>query len=190
MGLEKLKMTLVGESPLIMHNGQLANPLNKWSKALKELTSKRGKTDSDMGEISQVEWRGGLYQDPKGVIGLPEDVVLGALIAGAKKSKNGKKAMAAMFGARPFFHLVYEGPKDIDALAKDERFSDYRLVVIQSRRVMRARPRFDSWKLPIELMVNTSLMNKREVIMAAEACGEQVGLCDFRPRYGRFSVEA
>ena len=46
-------------SPLIMHNGQLADPFNHFSKAKKEITGKRAKTDADMMEIARLDWFGG-----------------------------------------------------------------------------------------------------------------------------------
>ena len=39
--------------PMISHNSQLANPLNRYSKAMKALTGKRKKTDQDIEDIAR-----------------------------------------------------------------------------------------------------------------------------------------
>ena len=39
MQYEPLAFHIRGLTPTILHNGQLADPLNKWSKALKEITA-------------------------------------------------------------------------------------------------------------------------------------------------------
>jgi len=43
-----------------MHNGQLADPMNRFTKAIKEITGKRKKSDSDHMEISHLEFLGSL----------------------------------------------------------------------------------------------------------------------------------
>ena len=45
----------------LMHNGQLSDPLNEWTKAKKKITDKKKKTDADHEEVSRLEWMGGLY---------------------------------------------------------------------------------------------------------------------------------
>ena len=42
----QLSLTIVGTTPLVMHNGQSADSLNKYSKMLKEVAGKRKKDRS------------------------------------------------------------------------------------------------------------------------------------------------
>ena len=37
-------LTIIGTAPLVMHNGQTADPLNKYAKMLKAISGKRKKT--------------------------------------------------------------------------------------------------------------------------------------------------
>ena len=46
---------MTGVCPLMLNNPQTVNPMNEYSKALKELTSKRSKTDSDQNEIFHLK---------------------------------------------------------------------------------------------------------------------------------------
>ena len=61
MEYKTLSLRLKGVSPLVCHNGQLADPLNYWSKELKRITSKRHKVEADMEEAARIEFFGGLY---------------------------------------------------------------------------------------------------------------------------------
>lgn len=173
-----------------MHNGQLADPLNPHTRAIKEVAGRRKKTDQDHEELSALEWRGGLYLDQKGRVVVPEDVILAMVIEGAKRNKNGPKAKAGVLGAEPFFPLGYDGPKDAVKLGEDPNFRDYRGVGIRgTATVMRTRPRFEAWWLAISLLYDDTIIDRREVVTALETGGHVIGIGDFRPRFGRFTVE-
>lgn len=185
-----IKFLITGIAPLIMHNGQLADPTNEWSKAMKKITSRKKKTDADFLELKRTEWFGGLYLDEDGKRPvIPADVVLGTVIAGAKKHKNGVEAKAGIYEAKPYYELQYDGPKNLDKLFDDGRFCDYRSVRNQQNRVMRSRPIFKKWSAVIELLVDPEIIDPAKVIEAMESAGERVGIGDYRPRYGRFAVE-
>lgn len=190
--LEKIEAKLVGVAPLIMHNGRLADPLDPHTKMLKELTSKpaKAKTDEVLREIRRVEWLGGLYQNPDGLIAIPSDNVLAVIVQGARKSKLGKEATAGIFETEPFYALQYKGPRDPLALHELAGFVDYRGTKLNGRtRIMRTRPRFQEWSVEIQVMVNTEIIDVEAVVQALTIAGERIGLGDFRPRFGRFTIE-
>jgi hypothetical protein len=186
--LEKMTATLTGVAPMIHHNGQLADPLNKYTRALKEITSKRKKTDEDYEEMQRVEWYGSLYIDDKGEPCITGDMIEAWAIEGAKKSKLGKQARAAMFCEVDSFPLQYEGTRDPHEMWASRKFRDYRGVKVQQSRVMRCRPIFRNWTTRIELTYNLSLLKTSELKKALEDAG-QWGLGDYRPRFGRCLVE-
>lgn len=189
MAFENLKMKLTGVAPLLMHNGQLADPTNKHAKAMKEISSRRKKTEADFLELKRAEWFGGLYLDESNQIAIPADLVLAIVIGGAKKNKNGSEAKAGIYEAQPFFKLEYDGAKDINKLFDDERFVDYRGVKVGQSRVMRTRPIFKKWSTTVEVMIDEEIIDTKQVVQAFIAAGERVGLGDFRPRFGRFIAE-
>ena len=189
MSLQSFKATLTGVRPLLMHNGQMADPTNPMTRELKEFTKKKGKTDADHAEIKMLEWMAGLYRDDNGKIAITEDMLLGCVIGGARAAKKGKQAQAGILGAQPFFPLKFKGPADPVDLFKTGKFCDYRLVVVNRMRIMRARPRFNQWSVDVELHYEDSMLNEREVLAALTTAGTSVGLGDFRPRFGRFTVE-
>jgi hypothetical protein len=186
--MDTLKLKLTGRRELLMHNGQLADPRNPKTRAIKALTGGRNKTDDTLEEIRKLEWLGGLYLDPKGRISITEDMLLGAGYAGAKTIKKGTLFKAGVLGTEAFFPLEYKGPKDPLALYEVDGFVDYRGVVVQRSRVFRARPRFNEWSLTMSLMVDASIINTKDVVVCYEQAGRMIGLGDFRPRFGRFEV--
>lgn len=184
-----LKLRLIGTRPLLMHNGQLADPTNPNTRAIKPVAKKREKTEADFEQLKKLEWIGGLYRDSEGRISLTEDMVLGAAIEGAKKVKKGKQMKAGLFSPKTHFPLEFKGPKDVLELYETGNFCDYRSVVIGQARTMRARPRFAEWSASIELVVETGVVNPNDVVEAFELAGRFIGLGDFRPRFGRFEVK-
>lgn len=189
--MKTFKATIRGLAPLMMHNERLADPTATETRALKAKTSSRKKTDEDLEEIKRLEWFGGIYADDKGRPSIPAGWVWAALIAGAKKSKQGPQAKAGIFDAGPhalYFPLKFEGPKTLEALFADGRFTDTRGVGVQGSRVMRTRPVFPNWTAEIEVMYDPDTIDGADVEKALAQCGKLLGLGDYRPRFGRFEV--
>jgi hypothetical protein len=183
---------ITGASPLLMHNGQLADPLNEHAQAMKKISGKRDKTEADFAELARLEWFGGLYLE-EGKPCLPGEVIEATFAMGSRKRKKGKQAQAGVFCDKNF-PLLYNGSSDkkID-LQKMWESGEYRLsvpVVISRSRVIRTRPRFEEWSSLIELNFDDTMLNPTEVLDILKICGEQIGLCDWRPKFGRFIVEA
>ena len=57
--MKSIKFRITGTCPLMLNNPQTVNPMNEYSKALKELTSKRTKTDEDQNEIFHLKYISG-----------------------------------------------------------------------------------------------------------------------------------
>src|SRR3546814_16440477 len=89
MKMEILKLKIVGTSPLMMHSDRLANPLNPATKAHKELTGKRKKTDDDHLAIAKSEFIAGAYWDEKEGFYIPGQNFDATFWAGAKLQKIG-----------------------------------------------------------------------------------------------------
>lgn len=182
---QTVRYRLTGDASLLMHNGQTADPRNRFARQLKLISSKRTKTEADYEEMAHLEFLAGLYMAETGPV-LPQDVLDATIIAGAKKSKEGQIAKSACFAVKPA-SLEYDGPRDAEGLWADERFQFSRPVKIGTSRVMRMRPIFEEWAATIELQVETSLVNIGRVDEWLNAAGTQVGICDWRPQHGRFS---
>lgn len=181
-----LSFRIIGVSPLLLHNGQLVDPLNQHSMSIAEITGKRKKVEADHAEMSRREWFGGLYVSD-GEPCLPAEMIEAALIRGAMKEKRGPAAKAGLL-VENNARLDYDGPRDPTALWADERFRLRVPVKVTNVRVMRTRPKFDGWSAAVEVKFLPALLNEKEVRGFLIAAGEQIGIGDWRPRFGRFTV--
>ncbi|MCK8787632.1 hypothetical protein M0638_25015 [Roseomonas sp. NAR14] len=184
---ETLSFKITGVAPLLMHNGQLADPLNPFSQSIAEVTKKRKKTDADHVEMARREFFGGLYISG-GAPCIPAEMIEAALIKGAMKEKRGPAAKAGLLVEQNAI-LEYDGPREPKALWQDERFRLRVAVKVGQAKVMRTRPRFDGWHAAVEVKFLPSLLNRKEVGDFLATAGEQIGIGDWRPRFGRFLVE-
>lgn len=184
---ERLDLTIVGVAALLMHNGQLADPLNPVARQLARLTSRRAKTEADLERIAELEFIGGLWMDG----GRP--CIRGdALEAAICQSAARKKAKSRFRGAvivRDNPLLVYDGPKTVDGLRESAEYRDRALVGLNGRRLMRTRPRFPSWSATVAIDYLPSLVAREELIDVLVAAGDTIGIGDNRPRFGRFRVD-
>lgn len=187
--IEKLDFQIRGVAPLLMHNGQLADPANEWTRAIKEVSGKRKKTDADYEEMARLEWMGSLYLS-NGRICIPSYVLEGCLIGkggAARKQRMGKQAAAGMYVTTDA-PLEYEGPREAAELWKLPAFRFRIPVRVGQARVVRTRPMFTEWAAGVQIEVDTELVNADDVRLWMHIAGREVGLMDWRPKCGRFEV--
>jgi len=188
--METMDVRMEGVVPLILHNNrELANPLSKISKELKELTGMRKKTDSVYEQIAHIEWLGGLYLDEKERPCVPGENVEKMLVEAAKKSKLGKAFRSCVF-CDGMFPIEYDGPVSIRALWENENYRLICPVKIQASTTMRCRPRFPAWSISVRVVYDEEIINAKQLHSAFVLGGRLIGLCDWRPRYGRFVIES
>lgn len=176
-----------GTAPLIPHNGRLADPTYKFSRAMKEISGKRNKTEADLLELARLEWFGALYAED-GKLVIPAYVIEAGLIAASKKQRQGQLSQAGMFVNKNSLLIYPDMDKTLDELWE---MDDYRFSIgvrIQRAKIMRMRPIFNTWETELNMTFEDSIVNKKDVDTWVKICGEQVGLCDWRPRYGRFEL--
>ena len=138
--------------------------------------------------MAELEFMGSLYLNEDLVPVLPPEGIEAIVRSGAKKSKDGKVAQSGCFcydGAV----LEYDGPKDMKELWEDERFVLSVGAKVGQARIIRTRPIFEDWAADIELSINQELCSEAQVTQWLEVAGVQCGAFDWRPRYGRFTVE-
>jgi hypothetical protein len=191
--MANLTLRLVGQSDLILHNGQTADPRNQYAKALKVVSAKRKKTDADLDQMSLIEFIAGWYiKNGKAVI--PDHVLEAALIAGAKKTKRGVIAKTALFVDTPAT-LNFDGaPSEFteDSLRELHEAGKHTLVSavkVGTAKVMRTRPIVTNWSADVQITYDEDFLNKTDVLEIAKDAGRQAGIGDWRPKYGRFTVQ-
>lgn len=188
------RITMTGVTGLIMNNARLANPLNPTVKAIKTLTGKASKdrTDEDREEIMRLEHAGALYHDADIGPYLPGDNIWRSLQEGAVKHRLGPKFEQGVLIVTDTNPVSYRGPRDVDDLWADENFRFYASRVTGSgrRRVRNpfCRPIFRQWKTEARGTLDPSILDFDQLVMAAESAGTRVGIGDWRPRFGKYSV--
>jgi hypothetical protein len=186
MSAERIRLRLEGTRPLLMHSGRLADPLDPAALDLAHITAKRPKTRADLEEISRREWYGGLWLHG-GRPCIPQEALEGVFVDAARATRRGKAARAGVAVEHPAL-LIYPGPSTIDELWLDENFKLRHAVKIQQAKTMRTRPRFSVWAAEFEVEYFPSLFDRRAVVDTFVSGGFCVGIGDWRPKFGRFSV--
>ena len=185
----RIKVTLVGQTPLMMHNAQLVDPDNKWSKLIKGITDKGSKmTDEDRQTKGRYEWFGGLYIGHGGVV-MPTANIRRCFQEAGKATKHGKAITRAVIPVSVEVPLVHNGPRHLDKLFEQVEFIDRRAVGVGKNRVMRTRPIFPAWQLECEFELVINLIDSSSFGLICSDAGRLEGLGDDRINgFGRFSV--
>lgn len=140
--------------------------------------------------IAEEEAEKYLYRAPDKTIYQPSEHILGALIkAGSSfkydKNKSYKDIIKASVLIEPDTIPLLDD-KGIVKTIYDE--IDNRAVVIQRARIVRSRPKFNSWILRFTITIleddDLSVNTLKEILDKAG----KYGIGDFRPRFGRFIV--
>lgn len=186
----RFTITLNGTSPVLMHNPRMVDPEFAINREIKQLTSKRKKTDEDLRNIERLEWMGGLYEED-GVVVQPTSKVRKCLVNTAKISKMGKAIERSISFTSLNVPLAHDGPKEIDKLLADKRFHSRLSVGIGQKRVMRVRPSFFPWAMKLDgMFFEDTGLNWDEFARIAEMAGVAEGIGDNRVNgYGRFTVK-
>lgn len=184
--MKNLQVTWKGISPLIMHSCQGVNPLNPITKELKKYTSKRNKTDEDLIKISDLEWESGAYwKDGLGLY-IPAENVEATIRNGGKAFKKGKDFEKYVTVTDLYIPFFYGEDLTKEELIQNYEYRDTRIMAVQRSKILRTRPRFDQWNITFNLMYDEEKMDLDIIVNALEYAGSYVGLCDSRPKYGKF----
>ena len=192
LDLPTLSFRLSGQSPLLCHNGQTADPRNSYAKAMKAISGKRKKTDADLEELARIEWLAGLYRTSNDLV-VTSHILESAFVAGAKKSKRGQQAKSGLF-VPDHASLMFEGKpgvindETLNQMYESDAYTFTCGVKVGMSKVMRTRPIFKDWSLVVTVQYDPDLLNQQEVKDFVVDAGRQVGIGDWRPKYGRFSA--
>lgn len=184
--IKEIAVKIEGLVPLCVHNIQLADPRNEWTKRIKEISSKRKKVDADLDAIAKNEWFGSLYRNETGDLIIPAECVDATILAAAKRTKEGPKAKLSVRCSD--FVIEHDGGKDLEVMYDNADFRYYKAVSVGQATVMRMRPIFKKWSGTIRVEFDSDEVNESTVRGWVETAGIKVGFCERRPMFGRFKV--
>lgn len=188
-GYLKFNVAIKGET-IIMHNGQTADPLNPYARAMKTISAKRKKTEADFKAMADLEFEAGLYLSASKDVIVPSRVIEAAICEGARKSKEGKLALSGVFADSDLVLNYKGGIKTVSELKEDPEFRLAVPVRVGQSRVVRTRPLFRGWSGTFQISLNSEVANASQLRRWIEDTGAYLGLGDWRPRHGRFEVSA
>ena len=189
--METISFEITGNVPLLMHADTLSNPLHPATKEHKKLTSVRKKTDEIHEAMAVSEWRAGMYYNDEIGVHIPGENVEACLREAAKIRRLGTSFKRAVMVSEISCKLRFpdEG-KTLDQLEK--KFLDYsftKSVVVSRARIMRVRPMFKEWAIECSVSFFPDVVDREQILQSAQEAGLMVGLCDWRPRFGRFDIK-
>lgn len=208
--MRKFLIKVSGETPLIMHNGRLSNPMDKATKEVSQAHKayQKNKTEENFNALARAEFMGGLYYVEQGdvVIGpvWPTDNLFTSLKKAGAKVKRGRGSLknpvaAAIMWAGEDNPLGYAGfgggkaPRGAEELWKNENYRFMKAVRVGAAKVQRTRPIFRSWQFEVSGTLDTEILDLEDLVAVAKIAGQLVGLGDWRPEkggsYGRFTAE-
>ena len=186
---ESLSVKVRGLTPTIMHNGRLADPMDDIVQQIRAITDKKGnKTDDDRLQLQRLEWFGGLYIDEQRRPCWPGENIEALIRTAAKKTKKG---ILVQIGVQvpDNVPVIYEGPKDLDKLYEDSRFRLVKRAVVGRSSIVRTRPIFPvPWSLEFVVRYTKQKVNRPNLITWIELAFSEIGLSDWRPKYGLAEV--
>ncbi len=132
------------------------------------------------------------YRGKKNNLIIPSHCIFSSIVEAGKHHKLGKNKVTTLKSS-----LVPAGMSILETecdLGTKEFEVDSRSVVVPATkgRIMRHRPRLDSWKTEFTLDINTSMFSEKFVRKLVDDAGEKCGILAYRPTckgwFGRFSV--
>jgi hypothetical protein len=164
--------------------------LNTYTRAIKEISSKRKKTDDDNLEMSRLEFLGGLYWAEEIGIYMPAENIFRALMQAASINRAGKKIERGLIAHGSRYPLQFDGPSDPDELwgGGTSQFVDRRMVNIMGKRIARTRPIFPRWGFSFDCDISTDVLDVDEFTSIVNQAGSMIGLGDYRRFYGKFTA--
>lgn len=187
--MNTVSVRIEGVSPLLMHSAAGVDASHPYKRESREITAKGAKkrTDKDEERLLQLDFLLSLYHDGTRPI-IPEECILGMIRDGARRTRQGKEVLAGVMVSPSEIPVIYDGPTDPMALFESLAFRDVRPAGVQKSRVTRCRPRFNKWALEFDLVHDEQIISEQTLRASIDGAGQFVGLCDFRPRFGRFEV--
>lgn len=175
--VERMEITLVGDSPLICH---------AWSeKAKKQMLDKQMKKAKTAKEAKdpQRDYEESLYKHPDGGYGFP-CVAFKAAAVGACRFSDGIK----MTEARGAFHVVGE----LAQINGDPSMREDMVRIAMGTADIRYRGEFRDWSVKLSIQYNADAFSTEQIVNLFNLAGFGVGVGEWRPErdgsYGRFHV--
>ncbi len=182
----------VGTKPLLLHNVDLANPLNPWARKMTDLrgTPSKRRTEKWYEEMAYVSFMGAFYDIP-GIdgVGIPAENVRRSLIDAAKASRLGTQVQRALMVTVAAVPLIYDGPKTPQQMWDAGKWHLTRMIRGSGGASPTTYPIFREWAVKVPFELDETLLSLRDLTEIAQRAGRIEGLGASRKQgYGRYDA--
>jgi len=186
----QITVKCLGTKPLLLHNVDLANPLNPWARKITDLrgTPSKRRTEKWYEEMAYAGFMGAFYDIP-GIDGvaIPAENVRRSIIDTAKASRLGTQVLRALMVTAAAVPLIYDGPKTPRQLWDAQKWHLTRMIRGTGGASPTTYPIFREWAVKAPFELDESLLNVRDLTEIVERAGRIEGLGASRKQgYGRF----
>ena len=191
--MNTIRFRLNGKTPLMLQNGQTANPRNRYAKRLKELNKDKKRKGADvdavLDQMADVEVESCLYYNERDGIHMPAENIRASLIEGAKLSRGGSQVKRTCF-VYENATLSYDGPKDVAGFVANKDFHHEAIVKVGMVKVPKSRAIIPEWSCDIEVAyMPGNVVDDRDIIKYMIDAGLYSGIGASRSLgYGRFDA--
>ncbi len=172
---EKARITLVGDTPLLVNRFD-----EKSKREMEDKTQKRAKGKRDFGSPEE-QMKRSLYPvfGKKGVYGIPAGGIRNCAVS-ASRFIDGLKGTIA----RGAFQIV-DDVGGLVPITGPAPVIDERIVRVgnfgNKKPCVRYRGRFDKWELTFTVKYNAGVISAEQIANLYENAGFAIGLCEYRP---------
>lgn len=184
INIQRVEITLVGDSPLIVHNWAEKSKKEMLDKQMKKAkTAKAAKSPED-------DYEAAFYRLPDGRAGFPVIAFKAAAVAAGGRFSDGMK-MTELRGA---FHIEGEGVDrvsnhDLVAIEGDPSMREDCVRVGMGTADLRYRPEFRQWRVTLRIRYNADAVSLDQIVNIFNLAGFGVGVGEWRPeRDGQFGM--
>jgi hypothetical protein len=176
----RMAVTVIGTAPLLFHawNSEAVDEKAKSAKG-----SKAKKTD----DIESY-----VYRNYDGYLGVPGANFAASICLAGKFMQDPRSPRKSALDLCKAGIVPLSIIAPFEPMTKDWDYEDRRRVTIQRAGITRTRPAMrEGWRVTFDLLINLSeYLNPAIMTKLINDAGRLVGVCDFRPTYGRFSIQA
>ena len=171
--MKKIEVVIEGQSPLLMHSAE-------------GMVMQKAKKNPAKQYDPKIDAEKVAYRNKKKELYVPSRCLKACFVNGASWYKFGSKsAKPIVAGCTQISETEVPLLDSKDKVIKKYEI-DLRPVVVQRASIIRARPRFDEWKLKFTIVYNDAIISDTDILKKIfEESGQRIGLLDFRPqKYG------
>lgn len=195
MAIRSLTATFTGINPVLQNNPQTVDRFNTYAKAMKAINDKgKRRTDDDYLEIKDIEVRSKIFWDDELGIYIPSNWVQEALACNAFKTVKVSKdnIRGGVFPIEPKNKLTYEGMASVKApedIVKNGKFRIDLTLPQGQVRIVKSFPIFHKWSFSCGLEYDDAIIDHTSMVKVLERASKYGGFGDFRPTFGRATVQ-